>query len=527
MKDATMSENFAIPKIGGTGGLADLIFIHGLTGGLVTTWTGPGPGEKAGNFWPKWISEDFPSLNVYTLNYPTSLFEKWATKEMSLYDRAKATLDYLASFGFGKRPIGFITHSLGGLLAKQIIRTGIEASDKGWQAIAGNCRLVVFLATPHTGASLATAFTLVAPRLGSKYLHLLRSDSSELDQLNAAYRRLAVELNIKTAAYFETKRTKKVAIVVDRASADPGVVGTEIVGIEADHISICKPTDRTHEVYAGVHRHIAEFAANAAGQSVQTKPVIETPLQSQEHSARVFGDHVANQVYVVLPFDGETIFSVPISYVIRTSAQRSIKNVYLHVELSDLIYLHKLERSLDKLAEAREISFFSDKGRHQHIARVLFKLKSVSPGTRFSLQDFIFAKDPTVYPIDTKVTFKDGKQGTVQSKVLGAWPVSLTLDGDDVLPWVDEVTIHFRKGDIEDFVSVKREENRLIKEMEESGAEKVRPAHATFIGFRKFRRRPVEGSDLKIIDADRDSAVGYNVRITPRGLEPRGKVEGL
>jgi hypothetical protein len=37
MKDATMSENFAIPKIGGTGGLADLIFIHGLTGGLVTT----------------------------------------------------------------------------------------------------------------------------------------------------------------------------------------------------------------------------------------------------------------------------------------------------------------------------------------------------------------------------------------------------------------------------------------------------------------------------------------------------------
>ena len=236
---------------------------------------------------------------------------------------------------------------------------------------------------------------------------------------------------------------------------------------------------------------------------MQTKPVIETPLQSQELSARVFGDHVANKIYVVLPFDGETIFSVPISYVIRTSAQRSIKNVYLHVELSDLIYINKLERSLDKLAEAREISFFSDKGRNQHIARVLFKLKSVPPGTRFSLQDFIFAKDPTVNPFGTEVTFKDGKRGVVQGKVLGAWPISLTLDGDDVLPWVGEVTIHFRKGDIGDFVSVKREENRLIKEIEESGAEKVRPADATFIGFRKFSERPVEGSDLKIIDADR------------------------
>ena len=91
----------------------------------------------------------------------------------------------------------------------------------------------------------------------------------------------------------------------------------------------------------------------------------------------MFGDHVANQVYVVLPFDGETIFSVPISYVIRTSAQRSIKNVYLHVELSDLIYIHKLERSLDKLAEAREISFFSDRGRNQHIARVLLEVVPV------------------------------------------------------------------------------------------------------------------------------------------------------
>ena len=86
-----------------------------------------------------------------------------------------------ASFGFGKRPIGFITHSLGRAAAKQIIRTGIEASHKDWEAIARQSPARRVLATPHTGASLATAFTLVALHLGSKYLHLLRSDSSELD----------------------------------------------------------------------------------------------------------------------------------------------------------------------------------------------------------------------------------------------------------------------------------------------------------------------------------------------------------
>jgi hypothetical protein len=284
--------------------------IHGLVGDCVTTWTGPEPGESAGTFWPKWIFEDFPNLNVYTLTYPASLFEKWATNEMGLYDRAKATLDYLASFGFGKRPIGFITHSLGGLLAKQIIRTGIEASDNSWNDIATNCRLVVFLATPHTGASLATVFTLVAPRIGSKYLHLLRTDSSELDQLNAAYRRLATALKIRTAAYFETKRTRKIAIVVDRTAADSGVAGTETVGIEASHIDICKPRDRTHEVYTGVRRHVAAFVENAITPTAETKQVMATHLQSQQLSACVFGEHAANQVYIVLPFDGDTIFAV-------------------------------------------------------------------------------------------------------------------------------------------------------------------------------------------------------------------------
>ncbi len=522
-----MSENFHIARVGGAGGVADLVFIHGLTGDMVTTWTSPGSDDPAGDYWPKWICEEVPNLNVYTLNYPTSLFGKWSQKEMTLYDRGKATLDYLASYRFGKRPIGFVTHSLGGLLAKQIVRTGFEASDEAWRSIANSCRLVIFLATPHTGASLASVFTFAFPRISSTHIQLLRSDSSELDQLNAAYRRLASELKIKTAPFYETHKTKNLGILIDRVSADPGVAGAELVAVGADHIGICKPPDRAPPPYTSIRRHVFDFVEDAAKRQKQARPPSHIPVQSHELAAFVYDKEVANEIYVVLPFDGETIFSAPIRFVIETSSPKSVKNVYLHLELADSLYLHQLTRSVDKIGAGREINVFTDKGRNEHIARVLYKLPSIGPQVRFVLWDRIFAKDPTLIPIDTPVTLKGGEQMVVSSKILTALPVALTLDGEDALPWSGEIKIHFRNGNIEEFTAVKRAENRLIKELMRSGVQKVRPTEATFIGFKKFSKHPVEGGGLKILDADPDSIMGVNVRITPRGLEPHGKVGPL
>src|SRR5207249_3955542 len=126
-------------------------FVHELTGDFVETWRDPGPRTTLENFRPKWLSTDLPRLNIYTVGYPTALFAKWGAPEMSLYERAKATLDYMTSYDFGRRPIGFVAHSLGGLIVKQMIKTGLSSSERGWQAIAENCRSVTFLATPHTG----------------------------------------------------------------------------------------------------------------------------------------------------------------------------------------------------------------------------------------------------------------------------------------------------------------------------------------------------------------------------------------
>ncbi|WP_165768539.1 putative lipase [Sandarakinorhabdus cyanobacteriorum] len=54
-------------------------------------------------------------------------------------------------------------HSLGGLLIKSILRKSREASDQGLRAISDATRLVVFIATPHCGASLASIGKFVLP----------------------------------------------------------------------------------------------------------------------------------------------------------------------------------------------------------------------------------------------------------------------------------------------------------------------------------------------------------------------------
>lgn len=59
--------------------------------------------------------------------------------------------------------------------------------------------------------------------------------------------------------YYEKFKAGKLAMVVRREDADPGVAGVEIVPVDADHISICKPKNRTYPVYVGVRAHIADL----------------------------------------------------------------------------------------------------------------------------------------------------------------------------------------------------------------------------------------------------------------------------
>ena len=54
---------------------------------------------------------------------------------MPLTDRAKNVLLALQLKGIGERPLFFVTHSMGGLLVKQLLHTANDSTNPRWRAI--------------------------------------------------------------------------------------------------------------------------------------------------------------------------------------------------------------------------------------------------------------------------------------------------------------------------------------------------------------------------------------------------------
>jgi len=248
-----MTDEFSFSQIASADEpVLDIVFIHGLTGDPHETWLS----DSGEEYWPQWLFDEFPSTAIYTLGYPASVFAKWAKKEMDIFERATSALDYMVAKGIGNRPLVFVTHSLGGILAKTIVRKSCDSDDADWKKIAEQLRLIAFLATPHTGASLASVLKAVVPRFSSKHVELLSNDTGILEDINSHYRSFVNGRDdLKTVVYYEKYKTSG-AQVVSRDSADPGVSGTTPVATDKDHINICKPRDKDDPVYAGLENHI-------------------------------------------------------------------------------------------------------------------------------------------------------------------------------------------------------------------------------------------------------------------------------
>ena len=279
-----MTEEFSFSEIcSGSAPTVDILFVHGLKGDPESTWTSEGSDE----YWPKWLCDDFPTVAIYSLGYPASIFKKWVKREMDIFERAASALDYLAAKGIGNRPVVFITHSLGGILAKAILRKSDESDDDDWKKVSTATRLMVFLATPHTGASLASVLEFVFPQFSSKHIDLLSNEVGILEDINLHYRNYVNNRDdFKTATYYEKYKAKNSILVVSRESADPGVKGTTPVATDKDHINICKPHDRNDPVYAGIQRHIKHTLT-----SIQVSTALdEEVFQEDDYSAKSIHD---------------------------------------------------------------------------------------------------------------------------------------------------------------------------------------------------------------------------------------------
>ncbi|KAF7817516.1 Protein SERAC1 isoform A [Senna tora] len=257
----------------------DVVFVHGLRGGPYKTWriaddksstkstlvekidqeTG-----KLGTFWPgEWLSSDFPDARLFTLKYKTNLTQ-WSGASLPLQEVSSMLLEKLVAAGIGNRPVIFVTHSMGGLVVKQIL---YKAKEESFDNLVNNTIGIVFYSCPHFGSKLADMpwrMGLVlrpAPSIGE-----LRSGSLRLVQLNDYIRHLHKKGKLDVLSFCETKVTPIVegyggwafrAEIVPIESAYPGF-GELVVLESTDHVNSCKPVSRFDPSY----KQTLEFLRN-------------------------------------------------------------------------------------------------------------------------------------------------------------------------------------------------------------------------------------------------------------------------
>lgn len=232
-----MAQLLAIGKGHASSRSGDVVFVHGLNGDARDTWL-----NRNKEYWPDWVAEDWPQLAIWSLDYDASA-SAWFGKSMALSDRAINVLDLLYVNGIGNKPICFVAHSLGGLLVKQMIRHA-DTIGQSYHNLAKFTRAIVFLATPHAGAQLATLIESIGIVLRpTQVVDELKYDHPRLHELNLWYRSNVQRLAIRSCVLHETRSTHG-QVVVNSSSADPGLDGIIPIPVDADHISICKPASK-------------------------------------------------------------------------------------------------------------------------------------------------------------------------------------------------------------------------------------------------------------------------------------------
>jgi hypothetical protein len=258
-----MSELIPVANTDKAGRKGDVVFVHGLGGNPREYWMADK--DRPETFWPAWLGEDVPSVGVWSLGYDAAKFQ-WQGSPMPLYDRAQHALALLDTEGIGERerPIVFVTHSMGGLLVKQMIRNAISEGDPRWEAIAAQTMGICFIATPHSGANLANYVKFLAHFLATVSVDDLKRNEPSLRQLNNWYRNHAFE-RFKHEVFCEKKLTGwhgLGVIVVDEESANPGIPRVPLIPLDDDHLSICKPASQGAMLYKRVRRLVEECLIN-------------------------------------------------------------------------------------------------------------------------------------------------------------------------------------------------------------------------------------------------------------------------
>lgn len=251
---------------------ADIVFVHGIGGDCRYSWT-----DEKGFFWPPHLGDvaKLRDCRILSVDYPTSLHALDAVRELALEERAQNVRDKLKHAGVGERPYILVCHSMGGLLAKQVLVSlaAARGTERLWTALWG----IVFFATPHEGSEVAKLLEHAAGLVSAEARQLAEADWGPLDAMHQTF-----IANVKAArdesgsrrphlhAFYEQFQTA--VAVVSRKSATRDMDNGSDGGIPGDHETVCKPSKTSDAGFANTKQLLIEWLGDATESSTFETP---------------------------------------------------------------------------------------------------------------------------------------------------------------------------------------------------------------------------------------------------------------
>ncbi|KAB7498530.1 Protein SERAC1 [Armadillidium nasatum] len=276
--------------------VADVVLVHGIKGGAAYTWRQHDSckirpvlqqsqrrkllsknfeetsyqesllNERYSWIWPlDWLSHSVSKpVRLIAIDYSSDSWynEEDENRNCSLEELSSKIHKKLKAAGVGSRPIIWITHSMGGLIVKAIMKNESCRYNEELPCssdIMSSTRAVIFFSVPHFGSPVASWACYLSPLVKpSRYIYDMKAGSSYLFHIHEVFSKLCEEKSIQVLTLNEAKplpltKNGPNVMFVPNKYGNPGI--GQFYEIDASHLDVCKPTGRTDEKY----RIIEEF----------------------------------------------------------------------------------------------------------------------------------------------------------------------------------------------------------------------------------------------------------------------------
>lgn len=299
--------------------VADVVFVHGLKGGALKTWrqndrTRQRPKGIYTRCWPRdWLPHDVPNVRVIAVDFESTftgsdhLFPDLLNSDHpanTIESRATEFLYKLQLAGIGDRPIIWCSHSMGGLIVKQLLLAAANRPHSPLNNIFTQTKGIVFYSTPHLGSPMATKFVRSYAPVSREVVDLCEK-TEYLQKLHDDFMQLYQSRSIKLLSFCEgTIEDAERSLwrvyssllgavsYVPLSSANP-MSGDFILLPDDSHFTSCKPKARDSIIYTEFIKYLQLLVKELAPKTIGGT-IAQEQVESQH--GLVFSDEFSHGV---------------------------------------------------------------------------------------------------------------------------------------------------------------------------------------------------------------------------------------